>query len=355
MLDTDKPGRFNDGKSAVSRKVRVRALPAGVEIRGEDGFLIAVWKTDDLVDDGALPDGKGVRMRCRAEPDSRLSVEDAVFVREFAPATAVRRRVSWRIPGGLMLGVAVLIGLYLALPGFARYATVLVPVEMERGWGRQIAAGFERNMRVCRSPAGIEALNRLVERLAAGLPDDRRGVSLRILDNSAVNALALPGTEIIVFRGLIDLAQGPDELAGVLAHELTHIGQRHPAANLIRGLGVGVLVTLMTGDASGIVASGAATVLASAYTRDDEAAADQGALVLLRQAGIGAAGFSTFFRRLEETERGAAGLLPAWLNTHPETRKRAEAMDAAPDRRSLPPSLRESEWRAVKSICGKDI
>ncbi|RAU22111.1 hypothetical protein CU669_10570 [Paramagnetospirillum kuznetsovii] len=350
MLSDDRSGRFNDGKSAASRKVRLWSLADGVEIRGEDGFLIAVWKTADLVDDGELPGGKGLRMRCKAEPDARLTVEAAVFVRPVAK----RGTFHWRIPAAMALGVAVLVGLYLALPNLARQIALVVPLETERGWGNQIAAGFERQMRACRTPEGNEALTRLVERLAAGLPPERRAVNLRVLDNAAVNAIALPGAEIIVFRGLLDQAGDPDELAGVLAHELTHVGERHPAANLIRGIGVGVLATMITGDASGMVASGAATVMAAAYTRDDEAAADRGALRLLKQAGIGSAGFATFFRRLEVLE-GGKGLLPAWLSTHPETASRAAAIDAAADPRKLPPSLRDAEWRAVKSICGKAV
>ena len=169
-----------------------------------------------------------------------------------------------------------------------------------------------------------------------------------------VIALARPGAEIIVFRGLIDQAGGPDELAGVLAHELTHVAERHPAAALIRGMGVGILATLITGDASGAVASGIATITASSYSRDDEAAADRGALARLKRAGIGNAGFATFFHRLETLEE-SGGVLPAWMGTHPETKSRIAAVEAAADPRTLPPALRDEEWQAIKRICGKGV
>lgn len=353
MQPDDRPGRFSDGKSAASRRVKVRALPTGVEIRGEDGFLIAVWRTDDLVDDGVLPGGGGVRLRCAAEPAARLSIEDAVFVRLAVPVPA-RRRSHRRLAAGLVLAVAALVGLAVGLPQLARHGAALVPAETERGWGRQIASGLERNMRACRSPAGTEALDRLVGRLAEGLPEGRKPVSIRVLDNGVVNALALPGAEIILFRGLIDLAEGPDELAGVLAHELVHVGERHPAAAMVRAMGVGVLATIITGDASGLMASAAAAVMAAAYTREDEAAADRGALALLRRANMANGGFAAFFRRLEQLE-GGGGLLPPWLSTHPETGSRAAAVDAAVDPRALPPSLRDAEWLAVKAICGPPL
>jgi predicted Zn-dependent protease len=91
--------------------------------------------------------------------------------------------------------------------------------------------------------------------------------------------------------------------------------------------------------------------MASSYSRADEAAADRGALELLKRAEIGNGGFATFFHRLEMLEAG--GGLPAWMGTHPETASRAAAVEAVADPRPLPPALDEDEWQAIKVICGK--
>ena len=99
-MRADRPGRFSDGRTAESRPVMVRVLSTGLEIRGGDGLLVAVWRTEDLLPDGELADRPGVRLRCTAEPDARLVVEDAYFIVESlpeiaaAPAATRRRRAS---------------------------------------------------------------------------------------------------------------------------------------------------------------------------------------------------------------------------------------------------------------------
>ncbi|MGE5505591.1 MAG: M48 family metallopeptidase [Actinomycetota bacterium] len=335
-------GRFFDGRSAAGRPVGVVATSAGLEIRDADNLLIAFWKAADLRRGDKVPGG-GVRVRCAAEPNARLVVDDAGVV----PA-APRRRGCLLLAGiAAVLALAVLAAGYAALPLLARAAVAAVPVSVERDWGRSLAAEFERHGRTCRAPAGTVALDGMVARLAQPLPSELRPSRVLVVDATVVNAIALPGGVMVVFRGLLDAAQGPDELAGVLAHELIHLRERHPAAAMVRGLGVGVMVGLLVGDTSGLVASGAAALLASSYTRADEAAADAGAVDLLRQAGIGSQGLAAFFRRL--AARGSEP--PQWMSTHPDSAARAAAVEAAADRRALPPALRDEEWQALKAIC----
>lgn len=234
----------------------------------------------------------------------------------------------------------------------SKVLATFIPAGLERQWGQSIAEGLEGQMKACEGREGTRVLDALARRLAEPLPADRREVRIRVLRSKDVNALALPGGEVILFSGLISKAEDPDELAGVLAHELTHIGERHVSAAMIRALGVGVFATMITGDASGVVASGLGAALAGAYTREDETAADMGALSLLEAAGIGSDGLARFFRRLETME-GRQGQVLAWLGTHPDSGSRAAAIEA----RRLPaprlPALSESDWQAVKRVCSK--
>jgi len=152
---------------------------------------------------------------------------------------------------------------------------------------------------------------------------------------------------VMVFAGLLADAQSPDEVAGVLAHEFTHLRLRHPTAAMIRATGVGLAVTLVTGETSGVLASGAAMALAGAYSREDEAAADAGGVALMNAAGLDAHGLSAFLRRLA----AHPSRVPAWLSTHPDSAARADAVDrlARPDGH---PVLAPEQWTALKGICG---
>ena len=211
---------------------------------------------------------------------------------------------------------------------------------MEQRWG------------VCQAPAGDAALALLTARLAAPLAPELRPRRVVVVRQAMINALALPGGTVLLFQGLLDDALGPDEVAGVLAHEFTHIAERHVTAATIRGLGLGALVTLVTGDASGALAGGATALLAGAYSRDDEEAADRGAVRLLDAASVSTAGMAAFFRRIGERE-ARGGALPAWLSTHPDPEARAAAVTRAGPERAVSPALPAEQWAALRAICGK--
>jgi predicted Zn-dependent protease len=156
----------------------------------------------------------------------------------------------------------------------------------------------------------------------------------------------------VIFRGLIERARSADEVAGVLAHEMAHVVRRHPTQGMIASLGWSALLSVFTGGASlsnEATARLAAHLATSAYGRELEAEADEGALAMLNAAGIGSAGLASFFRSMERQEK--AGIqLPEYLSTHPQTNKRIEAVTkgAATARK---PALSDVEWKSLKAIC----
>lgn len=149
----------------------------------------------------------------------------------------------------------------------------------------------------------------------------RRGGSL-----VGANALALPGGHVIITDELVALAESPEALAGVLAHEIGHVEHRHGVRQLGRVMGLSAVVLLMTGDASSMandVGVFGAGLLELSFSRGFEREADTRGVVLMRQAGKDPESLAVLLERLQGlTEAG--DIIPAWLSSHPSTPERVQ-------------------------------
>jgi predicted Zn-dependent protease len=221
-----------------------------------------------------------------------------------------------------------------------------IPLDVERGMVGQIeqrmAPGY------CESDAAIEALAELSSRLLGQKHDFP---PTHILNLEIPNAFALPGGTVILTRGLMEFSESPDEIAGVLAHELEHVRQRHVMAGVIRGTLLSALWAVSVGDFSGMMVIDPSTAFQIAtleFSREDEAEADRGALEMLERASIHSDGLSDFFERLEA--KGEE--LPEWLSSHPASARRATAATVRIEAgAALRPALSPEAWQAVKQAC----
>lgn len=207
----------------------------------------------------------------------------------------------------------------------------------------------------CTAPAGTAALTKLTARLtpARGFIEP---VKVTVLNTAAVNALAAPGGRVVLFRGLIDKAHSPDEVAGVLAHEFTHVALRHPAQALLRQMGLSLLVQAIGGDVGGF--ADLAAVLHG--SRRAEAAADAGAITQLRASHISPAGLAAFFVRIRDEDRAkpkdatrqVVDEVTSFAATHPGDTERAGLVAAAVARQgAVTPALDAADWQALRAIC----
>jgi Zn-dependent protease with chaperone function len=259
--------------------------------------------------------------------------------------------------------------LFVILPGLADSLATRLPPETEARFGRLALAQVEDFLSgwewgdqeigkadlTCDSPPGLAALGRLEARLTAGL-DIGYDIELRVFDHEMVNAFALPGGHVVILRGLLDAASGPDEVAGVLAHEVGHVARHDPTRLMLRAAGSAGILSLVLGDISGgtLVAVAGEQLMQAAYTREAEAAADAFAFDLLASAGISAEPLAAFFDRIaQETE-----LMPEYLSSHPASagragRARDSASVAAAEGRALTPALSDMDWAALKAVCAR--
>lgn len=174
-----------------------------------------------------------------------------------------------------------------------------------------------------------------------------------------MNAFAVPGGQIVLTKGLIDKSETPDEVAGVLAHEMGHGIEMHPETGMLRNIGLAAAVQVILGGGAGGGLANAGMVLAQlGYSRDAERQADRHAYELLKGADIAPRGLANFFTRVTkmETEDPGAAHAPAfnWLRTHPPAAERAKLARQQPDYPATP-ALDEQSWLELKSICKTTI
>nr|WP_276515145.1 M48 family metallopeptidase [Pseudemcibacter aquimaris] len=175
---------------------------------------------------------------------------------------------------------------------------------------------------------------------------------VEVVDNPLVNAMTAPGGRIIIFNGLLQQAESPEEVAGVLSHEIGHVYYQHPMQGLVNVMGFSIIGSFLGGDAASIAIIG----LSLTYSRDLERDADEMALDILRNNEITASGILDFFKRNEEKkEDNIVAEIADIFSTHPLTEERIDLFNNHIEtyEKSLISKtlLSETEWQSLVNIC----
>jgi Zn-dependent protease with chaperone function len=349
-------GSLSDGRTAARLKVTVRLAEAGLAIDGGERGLI--WAFEDLRLADEQRRGQPVRLLNVAQADARLTIEDNAILRPlYAMAPHLRDPgVMGRRPGLRLVqwaaGIAALVViLFYGLPWAAEPVAALMPLEWEEAMGERVMREFSQGDKACDGADGRRALDRLTGQLTA-VADTPYTFRVTVVDTKDVNAFAGPGGYIVIFRGLITAAETPDEVAGVLAHEMGHVIERHATEGIVRAAGLGLIVQILIGDPSGLVGLGAAAgefLITLAYSREAEAEADAVAVEILAAADIDAGGLVRFLERMARREGDAEGGLVSFLSTHPQSAERAEAVRNTGTRGDQ--GMSDRDWAALRAIC----
>ena len=199
-----------------------------------------------------------------------------------------------------------------------------VSVSQEDELGDQYAAAIQSQLPVLDDSASGAWLASLGLRLTSVADRENRDWHFYLVDDTTVNAFAVPGGHIFVHRGLIDRAESYSELAGVIGHEVAHVTLRHSVDQMRSRTRTGIFVTVFCAVVS-ICSSTAAQVaidvggqaLFAKYSRDDEAQADSAGVGYLVAAGVNPSGIPRMFERLASLRREDPSALEAWFGSHP--------------------------------------
>ncbi len=255
-----------------------------------------------------------------------------------------RQRVfNWSLLGGVAAAViAAPLAVILGMDVITGWIAPTIPPQWEQQLGKTAFAQYRVDAELIDEADALDALEALTQPLVEVADTSRHTFALHIVHDPELNAFALPGGYIVINSGLVLAAQTPDELLGVVAHEMAHVTEQHGVRNVMGTAGVYLTVQAMIGDASGLlalVADGAPLLLSQSYSRGFESEADEKAFELLNAANIDPQGLTRFFQRLVEKEQERLEEIEnptlretledhSWiLSTHPATGDRISALE----------------------------
>jgi predicted Zn-dependent protease len=230
-------------------------------------------------------------------------------------------------------------------------------MEKEISLGQQIAAEFEQTARLIEDPVIIEYVDRVGQNIIKH-SDARVPFHIKVVDTDEVNAFAFPGGYFYVNKGLVLAAENEAELAGVMAHEISHVTARHATARMSKGqyLQIASIPALFVGGywvqmgIQNLMSMGINLELMG-ITRESEREADQLGIQYLWNSGYDPNAFVSFFEKMQDQEKSKPGRLAGWFRTHPSTDDRI--MAALDEQRFLPEKdnyiVSTSEFDRVKS------
>jgi len=233
----------------------------------------------------------------------------------------------------------------------------MVSLEKEIQLGQEVAAEFEQTAQLLDDPVVNEYVDRIAQNIVKH-SDAKVPFHVKVVDTDEINAFAFPGGFFYVNKGLILAADNEAELAGVMAHEISHVTARHATARMSKGQylqlasipamifgGYWTQMAMQNGLGLGI------NLELLGVTRDSEEEADQLGIQYLWNTGYDPNGFVSFFEKLQAEDKDKPGRLAGWFRTHPSTDSRIIAsMD---EQRYLPEKesyiVNTSEFDRVKA------
>ncbi|MBS0286239.1 MAG: M48 family metallopeptidase [Proteobacteria bacterium] len=358
MSDSLFIARFFDGKSLRPYQAQVEILPEYLLIKTLEPDVIEItWPWNKIKVMEPPHSGRDIVIGCSDMAGARLLLKDVTHYKailNYIPPKNIKlssvehpwHRVMIIVVAFSVLLTILLVGIPLSAPFISRH----VPETWDDELGQFVVNGMSESGKECVSPNGVKALQKMVGKLSKG-STEKFDVKVIKAGSEDINAFAAPGNHVIILSGLLDFANSPDEVAGVLAHEMGHAIEHHPTQGLIRTMGINIVMYSSFGTSSDYVTK----LLHLKYSRTDEQTADDIGVALLKNANISTEGFVKFFEKLAQEHNllSEHEKMLEYFSSHPGMMERMENIKAQGNATTTTPSLTTQEWQDLKTICTK--
>lgn len=342
-------GKYFDGKKPVS-------IPVNWEIRDnllimhvvETGARLPSWELNKCRQD---VDQNTAFVLKNTETDESLEIngDTSAFPKGLIKEQKVTFRTDYFIGITLAL-VLTMFAFFKSIPFLSKYVAQMVPYEQEQKLSEHLKLSDLGDIKSCTPEKESKAaFEKLMKRIYPIQKDDLPGfLRVEIVKFPVSNALTFPGGRIVIFDDVILNAKSPEELAGVIAHEIGHAKKRHIMQKIVSTLSMAAVFQFIGGDFSSALALDPSTVLSIgtlAFDRGMETEADQFAYDRLVEAKISPYDVAGFFERLSSNSDKYA-----ILSSHPGDESRIKLFRKKNDVKALP-ILTKREWQALKDYC----
>ncbi|MEQ1690139.1 MAG: M48 family metallopeptidase [Gemmatimonas sp.] len=215
-------------------------------------------------------------------------------------------------------------------------AGCLASTQQEVDLGNEYAAQVAQQLPLVRDPEVARYISVLGDSIARVSDDRSLKWSFNVVDQTDINAFAVPGGHIYVYRGLIERTVNMSELAGVIGHEIAHVTRRHSMLQMRDQQRAGIGVTLGCIIAPAVCNSGVGSTAINVaggaafakFSRDDEAEADKYGVTFVTRAGIDPRGMPSMFRTLIAVRKTNPSAVDNFFASHPVEESRVAATEA---------------------------
>jgi Zn-dependent protease with chaperone function len=309
-------------QTEVMQTVRLDALQAIVAGFDHDQLQLT-WQPADQPAWSLIPADAGEQKKLVAA----LPHEDVQGLRHWKRATSSQSRVWKSIIYSFGFVVVALSLLVWQHDRVTSWAANRISMKTEKRIGESLLKSLNPEANFLKQGKAVKTVQDIGQRLTAGSAYQYQWY---VAKDPAVNAFAIPGGIIVVNSGLLKLADSPNELAGVLAHEIQHVEQRHALKNMLNSAAMATVMLVVLGDTNAIVMMMAHQISTQYFSRQVESEADNKGVQLLQEKNIDARGMVSLFKRMdsvpgekEETRKDQPAEkkseVAGWFSSHPDT------------------------------------
>jgi predicted Zn-dependent protease len=263
---------------------------------------------------------------------------------------------SWRLAAVIILATSLVLAPVRSGWAFLDEMMGGLSIEKEKQIGEEFLLELQQQIPLVRDPFLTSYLNQLGQRLVAQIGPQPFNYKFFIVDDPSMNAFAVPGGYIFIHTGMIRMADREGELAGVVAHEISHVHYRHMSKMMEKSRVVGIasligaLASVFLGGIGqplmvGAMAAGESAMLK--YSRDNEAEADAAGFKWMIKTGYNPRDMVSIFSKMNKQRWLEGGKIPIYLSTHPDVDNRIVDLShqLAMHQKELPPGRDDAAFR----------